>query len=130
VVPEIVDEAELTVFDTELDELEDGVVDVEVSVGFWLVVEGDGRGVLVVRVVEGGGEGVEVAVLYQQNMKSNVKRNTHYGLSKTVVGPLLSCCHQEEGLVIPHWYPCHCRCRCQFLGERRACDEVHVVQES
>lgn len=47
-VPEVVDETELTVFDTVLDELEDGVVDVDVSVGFSLVVEGDGRGVLVV----------------------------------------------------------------------------------
>jgi hypothetical protein len=85
VVPEVADVAELTVFDTELDELEDGVVDVDVSVGFWLVVEGDGRGVLVVRgVVEGGIEEVEVAVLYQQNMRSNVKRNTHNGRSKTV----------------------------------------------
>ena len=127
-VPEVVDGAEVAVFDTELDELEDGVVDVDVSVGFWLVVEGDVRGVLDARgVVEGGIEEV-VAVLYQQKMTSNVKRNTHNGLSKTVagLGAWLSCCQQQEGL--PH--PCRCHCRCLFLGERRACDAVHVVQKS
>ena len=60
-IPEVVDEVELTVLDAELDELE--VVDVVVGVGFWLVVEGEGEGVLVVcEVVEGVAEGVEVAV--------------------------------------------------------------------
>ena len=53
VVPEVVDETELAVLDAELDELE--LVDVVVGVGFWLVVESDGGGVLVVcGVVECG----------------------------------------------------------------------------
>jgi hypothetical protein len=59
VVADVLDEAELTVLDIELEELEDGVMNVDVGVGFWLVVEGVGRGVLVVCEV-GGGVEVEV----------------------------------------------------------------------
>ena len=73
-------EAELAVLDAELDELE--LVDVFGGVGLWMVVEGEGGEVLVVCGVIGGGvEEVEVGlyVLYQQNIKNNVKRNTHNG---------------------------------------------------
>ena len=51
------------------------------------MVEDDGGRVL---VVEGGVEGVEVAVLYQKNMKNNVKRNIHNGQRKTKVILLLT----------------------------------------
>ena len=82
-VPEVVDETELVVLDTELDELE--LVDAW-AFG-WLVVEGvEGRVLVICGVVEGRVEGVEVAVLYQQDMKNNVKRNTHNGRRKMKVG--------------------------------------------
>jgi hypothetical protein len=124
VVPDFVDEAERVVL--ELDELE--VVDVVVGMGFWLVVGGSGRGVLVVcGVVEGGVEEVEGAILYQENMKNNFKRNTHKSLTKTKAGgPALRCCwEKEEGLGGRR-----CHCRCLFPGDRRACDEGYVVQYS
>ena len=44
-----------------------------------------GRDAGLCRVV-GGVKKVEVAVLYQQKMKNNVKRNTHKGRRKTKIG--------------------------------------------
>ena len=53
-------------------------------------------------VIEGGVEGVEVAVLYQQNMKNNIKRNTHNDQRKAKggggEGAQRYCHQQEEGL--------------------------------